>query len=136
MLKATPDDLESLNNLSFLLAQDENRPKDGLLYAEQAVKVLQNSDASLTFVNNGNVYDTYGWVKFLTGDVEGAIRELRRATESSPSAISYLHLAKAYVKAGKKADAAQALDDGIALATEQKDPELAELQAMKKELAR
>jgi tetratricopeptide (TPR) repeat protein len=135
LLTTTPDDLESLNNLSFLLAQDENKPKDGLLYAEQAVKVLHNSDASLTFVNNGNVYDTYGWVKFLSGDVDGAIRELRRATESTPMAITYLHLAKAYVKAGRRADADKALDDGIALATDQKDPEVTELQAMKKGLA-
>jgi tetratricopeptide (TPR) repeat protein len=136
LLKSTPNDLESLNNLSFLLADDEKRPQDGLLYAEQAVKVLQNSDASSTFVNNGNVYDTYGWVKYLCGDVDGAIHELRRATESSPLPITYLHLAKAYVKAGRKADAGKALDDGIALATEQKDSEGTELQSMKRELAR
>ncbi len=132
LLKSSPDDIEALNNLSFLLAEDEKKPKDALAYAEQAVKVLRNSDATVSFVNNGNVYDTYGWVKFLSGDTDGSMRELRRATESAPIAIAYLHLAKAYQKAGRKADAAKAVDEGLQLANEQKDPVGPELEAMKK----
>ncbi len=134
MLKLNPDDIEALNNLSFLLADDEKKPKEGMVYAEQAVKVLRNSDASMSFVNNGNVYDTYGWVMFLAGDTNGALSQLKKATESAPIPIAYLHLAKAYQKAKQKTAAAKAVEDGLQLATEQKDPVRPQLEEMKKTL--
>jgi tetratricopeptide (TPR) repeat protein len=136
VLKLAPDDLEVLNNVSFLLAEDLKRPKEGLKYAEEAVKILRTGNVELSFVNNGNVYDTYGWVKFLAGDVPGAITELRRALQIEPSPIAYYHLARVLVKA-RPADmpgARRAVTEGIRLASQTKDPTLSQLETLKKEI--
>jgi Tfp pilus assembly protein PilF len=135
-LKLTPNDLEVLNNLSFLVAEDLKRPKEGLKYAEEAVKILRTGSVELSFVNNGNVYDTYGWVLYLADDVPGAIRELRRALQIEPSPIAYYHLAKALMKS-KPADVAgarRAVSEGIRLATKTKDPVLGQLETLRKEI--
>ncbi len=136
VLKANPSDIEALNNLSFLLANDMKKPKDAMVYADQAMKVIRNSDASLSFVNNGNVYDTYGWVEFLSGNVDDSIRDLKRAIESAQIPMAYLHLAHAYEKAGNHTAATKAVQDGLQLANEQKDPVGPQLEAFQKELAK
>jgi len=134
LLKSAPDDLEVLNNFAFLLAEDLHRPKDALPYAERAVKILRTGNVDISFVNNGNVYDTYGWVKFLAGDVPGAITELRRALQVEPTPIACLHLAKAQEKSKDRFAARKALTQGIELATQSKDPVLPQLEAMQKEI--
>ena len=40
LLKVTPDDLEVLNNMAYMLAENLKKPKEGLVYAEHAVKIL------------------------------------------------------------------------------------------------
>jgi tetratricopeptide (TPR) repeat protein len=136
LLKVSPHDLEVLNNLSFLLAENLKRPKEGLKYAEEAVKILRSGNVDLSFVNNGNVYDTYGWVLFLADDVPGAIRELRRALQIEPSPIAYYHLARALTKSrpADMAGAKRAVMDGIRLATKTQDPALGQLEALKTEI--
>jgi tetratricopeptide (TPR) repeat protein len=136
LLTLTPNDLEVLNNLSFLLAEELGRPKDGLKHAEKAVKILQSGNVDLSFVNNGNVYDTYGWVLFLSGNVPGGIMELRRALQIEPSPIAYYHLARALLK-NRPADvngAKRAVSDGIRLASQTRDPALSQLETLKKEI--
>jgi hypothetical protein len=107
-----------------------------LKYAEEAVRILKSGSVELSFVNNGNVYDTYGWVKFLAGDVPGAITELRRALQIEPSPIAYYHLARVLVKA-RPADmpgARRAVSEGIRLASQTKDPTLGQLESLQKEI--
>ncbi|MGN6367203.1 MAG: tetratricopeptide repeat protein [Phycisphaerae bacterium] len=134
LLKMVPNDIESLNNLSFMLADDMKRPADGLVYATRAAKILRSGDVSIAFVNNGNVYDTLGWVEFLSGDTDKGIGDLLRAIQSEPTTIAYYHLGKAYQKAGKKDDANRAVQQGLKLASGT-DPVQAQLLALKTELA-
>ena len=134
MLKIVPDDLEGLNNYSFMLAEDMHQPEEGLKYAERAVKVLRGGNVDIAFVNNGNVYDTYGWVKFLSGDATGAIVELRRAVQIEPIPVAYVHLAKALAKEGQSREAYKVLEDAISSAKKTRDPFLPQLEAALKDL--
>ncbi|HUO09586.1 MAG TPA: tetratricopeptide repeat protein [Phycisphaerae bacterium] len=136
LLKIVPDDIESLNNLSFMLADNMKNPKEGLVYATRAAKILRQGEDSIAFVNNGNVYDTLGWVEILNGDTDAGIRDLRRAIQSEPSTIAYYHLGRAYQKAGRKDDARKAVQDGLKLASGQNDPMESQLVALQGELGK
>ena len=134
LLKIEPEDLEALNNVSFLLADDLKRPKDGMPYAEQAIKILRTKPVDVIFVNNGNLLDTYGWLKFLNGDLDGALVELNRANQVDPLAITYLHIARVQKKQNNMDDARKAVQECIRLATAKKDPILATAQQFQKDL--
>ena len=136
LLKIVPDDIESLNNLSFMLADDMKRPADGLVFAQRAAKILRGGAASVAFVNNGNVYDTLGWVECLNGDYDNGIHDLHRAIQSEPSPIAYYHLGRAYQKSGQKDDAGKAVQEGLKLASGLGDPAEAQLLALKAELGK
>ncbi len=134
LIKLEPEDLEALNNLAFLLAEDLKRPADGLVYADRAIKVLRTRPVDIVYVNNGNLLDTYGWVKFLNNDTDTAIRELNNALLIEPLPITYLHLAKAYNAQKRSSDAARVLKEGIRIATAKNDPVLVDLQKLQKEI--
>jgi tetratricopeptide (TPR) repeat protein len=134
LLKITPDDLEALNNYSFMLAEDLHQPEQALKYAERAIKVLRGGNIDVAFVNNGNVYDTYGWIKFLAGDAPGAIIELRRAIQIEPLPDAYVHLAKALAKDGQSQEAYKVLQDAVANARKNRSPSLPQLEAALKDL--
>jgi Flp pilus assembly protein TadD len=85
-------------------------------------------------LSQGNVLDTYGWIKYRSGDKEGAIAELRRATQMEPLPVAYLHLAKVYKDIGRVDEAKQAVADGLHVATGPKDPITAELEGLRKDL--
>jgi Flp pilus assembly protein TadD len=88
----------------------------------------------VAFVNNGNIYDTYGWAKFLAGDTEGAITELQRAVQIEPIALAYLHLAMALEKNEQVPEARKVLQEGINFARQRQDPALKELEAAMQKL--
>lgn len=134
LLSSRPDDLETLNNLAFMLADDLKRPADGLKYAEKAVKVLKSKDQAQVYVNNGNVMDTYGWVKFLAGDLSGAVTELNRALQTDPLPITYLHLGTVLQKQHKLGEARRILEEGRKLAQQKQDPMLPKIELALKDL--
>ncbi len=76
MLKIAPYDLETLNNMAYLLANDMQPPqaKRALEYANRSVVALQTQPQEIAYVNNGNVFDTRGWCRYLAGDVAGRRR--------------------------------------------------------------
>ena len=99
------------------------------------LKIFRSVAGSIAFVNNGNVYDTLGWVEFLNGDTDRGIADLNRAIQSEPTPMAFYHLAKACQKAGKKGDAQKALQEGLKLVNA-KDPVQAQLLALKAELGK
>ncbi|MCL2639376.1 MAG: tetratricopeptide repeat protein [Phycisphaerales bacterium] len=123
------DDIQALNNFAFMLAEDLKRPEEALILAEKAMNILKSGSIDVAFVNNGNIYDTYGWIKFLNGDIEDAIFQLRQAVQIESFPTGYLHLGIALAKDNQRQAARQALETGIKLAKERRDPTLKELEA-------
>ena len=90
LLAIIPNDLETLNNLAYLLAEDMKKPKDALTFAQRAVDLMRAGKVDLSFSNNGSLYDTLGWVKYLDGNNNGAITELKTSLNVELSVIAYL----------------------------------------------
>lgn len=121
LLKLIPDDLEALNNMAFLLGEDMKKPAEALPYAERAIKVLRTKPTDLSFVNNGNVLDTYGWILFLNGQPDRALAELSRALQIEPMPITHLHIAKVHQSQKRLADAKTSATRALDLATKNND---------------
>ena len=129
-----PDDMETLNNLAFVLADELKKPKEGLPFAERAVKILKLAPGETAMLNNGNVYDTFGWVKFLNGDLPAAEKALRQSLDTdSETALTYYHLARVLQAQKRLAEAKDTLGRCLKLATD-KDTVLPKAQALMKEL--
>jgi tetratricopeptide (TPR) repeat protein len=109
VLDLLPDDVESLNNLAFLLAKELDRSSDALPLAERAVALLETPQAS--------VLDTLGIVQFLNGDLEDARATLEEALLLDPRlAAIHLHLAQVYHALDLDTKATQSLQEAIELA--------------------
>ncbi|HZR03930.1 MAG TPA: XrtA/PEP-CTERM system TPR-repeat protein PrsT, partial [Burkholderiales bacterium] len=99
-LKAQPDSPLLLNNLAWTLGQLKD--PSAIEIAEKALKLAPNSAA---------VIDTLGWIRVETGAVDKGIELLGRAHRLEPNNAGIrLNLAKALIKAGRKAEAKPYLD--------------------------
>ncbi len=87
-----------MNNLAWLLAlQDGGNKKDALEYINRAID-LKNGPL-LDFL------DTRGIVYLAAGETQLAITDFEKAVAGNPSPPRYFHLAEAYLKANKVAEA-------------------------------
>lgn len=136
LLKMEPEDLESLNNVAFLLADDMKKPEEGLKYAQRAVDLLRSKPVEVAFQHTANVLDTYGWVKFLSGDTDGAVIELTRSVQADPLPAAYFHLAQVQKAQARFPEAKRSAAEAVRLATERKDPMLEEAKALLDELSK
>jgi putative PEP-CTERM system TPR-repeat lipoprotein len=104
VLKAQPQNMVALNNLSWLLQKKDT--KQALVYAEQAAKLAPSS---------APVLDTLGWVKWLAKDAQGALAVLQKAHATDPNnaEIAY-HLAVVQNGTGRRAEAKKTLAAVIA----------------------
>jgi tetratricopeptide (TPR) repeat protein len=135
-LALRPNDMEALNNFACLLA-DTNQAQEALSYAIRAVKALELQESPVTYVvNQPNFYDTLGWAKTLNKDYNGAVADLTRSIKAQPLPVAYYHLGRTYFEMKKKADAATAVEAGLKAAREAKDPVLAQLEALDKDINR
>jgi len=117
-----PEDIESLNNMAFMLADDLKKPAEGLKYAEKAASILRSRPSLDAAKGNlANVYDTIGWVRYLANDLKGAAEDLNRSIQYEPLPDTYLHLAQVLKKQGDASGAKKQLDLCIKLATDRKD---------------
>ena len=97
-LKATPDALIVINNLSSLLA-DYRTDAESL---ERAYQLAQRLEA----IDVPQFKDTLGWVAYRRGDYRNALLNLEQAAEKLPDlAIVKYHLAMTYVALKRNADA-------------------------------
>ncbi len=137
IIKDSPEDVQSLNNYAFMLAENLNNPTEAIKLAQQAVNILMTkSNAANVFKLMPSVQDTLGYAQYRKGnreDLDKAISTLEAAAKLQPVPSIYLHLAMAYDKRGATGDPAQALrfaKDGVKLATAARDPILPELQTI------
>ena len=112
-LKLDGNDVVSLNDLAWLLAEIRNKPEKALPLAEKAEQLAPQL---------GWVTDTLGWIYYRRGAYPEAEKILLRAAEHAPSnGLVQFHLGLTYEKLGRKTDAASALRQAAKL-----DPKLAE----------
>jgi len=93
------------NNLAYLVATRKNDPTAALPLAEQAFKLGGGAP---------EIADTLGWIHFLKGDTDEAVKCLELAKRGLPGAptVRY-HLGVAYLKAGRKADAKAEFEEAL-----------------------
>ena len=120
---AEPDDL---NEIAYALAEANAHLSEAQDYSTRAVSALSEksvdispeyadpSDFRLMLQLAAN-WDTFGWIKFRTGDFSGGEKYLQAAWEIWQSATIGEHLVEAYEKLGQKEKAASICN--MALAT-------------------
>ncbi len=98
MYSKDSNNLVIANNLASLIATTKTDPQA----IERAGRIAQRLRTS-TFPP---YQDTYGWIAYLRGETRDAIRALEPAAAGLPGdPLVQYHLAKAYLKAGRKEDA-------------------------------
>lgn len=99
ILKITPKNALALNNLAFAAGQVEDGRALG--YAEEALKLAPTNPAIL---------DTYGMLLVNKGEIDKGLVQLEKAKAGAPNAFAIrINLARAYIKADRKAEAKREL---------------------------
>jgi tetratricopeptide (TPR) repeat protein len=134
ILKVNPDDVAILNNMAYLLAVKLKEPSAARQYAEHCNALLVKQAGSGQYARNGDVLDTLGWVRFLNGDLTGAVDALDHSLRYNPPATAYYHLARVLVAQKNTVRAVKILEQGIKLAQSTHDPILTRAQALLKKI--
>lgn len=105
LLESQPNNPVIMNNLAWVMAQG-NDPK-AIELAEKAYKIAPDQPS---------IADTLGTLLVAKGDTDRGLELMKKANTLAPKDPSIrLNLAKAYIKAGKKADAQKELGELAAL---------------------
>jgi tetratricopeptide (TPR) repeat protein len=95
----SPAHFSCLNNAAWILSEDLNRPREGL----DRIEAVASKGAI-----HPRTLDTRGVVLLRLGQTNRAIADLEAASARVPSGPICYHLARAYLAAGRRDDAAQA----------------------------
>ncbi|HMA67839.1 MAG TPA: tetratricopeptide repeat protein, partial [Desulfosalsimonadaceae bacterium] len=109
-IENNPEFVPAVNNLAYLLAEEDKNLHEALRLAEKAKNLLPG---------NPLVQDTLGWVYVKLGLYDNAIREFMQSKQKMPDhpTIHY-HLGVAYHKKGEVDKARKALSKALALDTD------------------
>lgn len=107
LLDENPDDIGTLNNFAYLLANDMDDAAAALPLAERAAMLSGD---------NPQVLDTLGWIRFKLGQTTEARNDLERSVSLRPLAPTCLHLGEVYEYLGLPTRAAQMYRQAIDLA--------------------
>jgi len=133
ILVLQPDNIVAMNNLAWILCNEQGNYQEAL---ELAQRGLQKAP------NYADLIDTRGVIYFQLGDYDRAVQDFSRCLELYPDnfpavAASHLHLGKALAKLGQRDRAIESLQNALA-ANSKVDTlspaEIAEAQRMVKEL--
>ena len=86
------DDVETLNNLAWILTNESIDPVEGFRHAERALELAPDDPVIL---------DTYGWAAIRSGRPEEAVDPLQRALEATGDAEVRAHLGVALAESGR-----------------------------------
>jgi tetratricopeptide (TPR) repeat protein len=104
-----PESLIVSNNLVSLLAEYREDDAEALAFAQRVVRRLRGSTVP-------HLLDTYGWVQFLAGDYQEALRSLRPAAEGLPNnPLVRYHVGRAYAALGQIEDAREHLEASLSI---------------------
>ena len=98
LLKVRPDDVPTLNNVAYLLAETLNEPQSAKWYSGRAY------DLSIKAGGDPRIADTHGWILTLCGghDAYTGLQILQNLVETDKNYTkARYHLAEAYLRMGK-----------------------------------
>ena len=107
MLERAPNDVRSLKDLAYILANHLEEPQVAIELAMRASSLEPDNPA---------VLDTLGWAHFKAGNLVEARRVLLRSVEVKPMGPNCLHLAEVMLKENDRQRARELLDSAIQLA--------------------
>lgn len=114
ILTIQPDNAIAINNLAWIMCEEEGKCKEALELAQRGLKVAPD------YID---LIDTRGVVYYKLAQYDKAVQDFTRCVElypeGTPSATtSYLHLGRALVKLGQKDEAVNTLRQALKLNTE------------------
>lgn len=109
VLKLEPDNLVIINNLAWILCEDQNKPQEARQLVDRGLALNPE------YVD---LLDTSGMVYYRLGKYDNAVKDFNKCIELYPGrskavAPTYLHLAKALDKLGKKNEAIANLNKSL-----------------------
>jgi len=119
LLAEQPKNIAVLNNLAYLLAENDMQLEDAMEYA----KTVYEGDTG-----NPNVLDTYGYVLYKNGKYSESLRCLRMALQLFDDMVMpvpadlYEHIARVHEKLGNKVDAITAYEKAIEIGARTMSP--------------
>lgn len=124
LAEADPDSVLYANNLASLIAEHRADDPESLERAARVARRLRGYDLP-------HLQDTYGWVTFLQGDEEAALRSLLPAAEALPdNPLVRYHLGRVYAAVDRPELAREHLEAALAL-----DPDFAKAASARETLA-
>jgi tetratricopeptide (TPR) repeat protein len=120
LLKLEPQNIEALNNLACLLADDYSPPRsqEGLTYAQRAVDEMTRLGR-----DDLNVLDTQGWLLILQGSTAQGIDVLNRVVQTNPYPEACLHLGEGYLRMEYASQAKGQAEMGLSLLKSRTNPD-------------
>ena len=119
LYEQTPNSFVVANNLASMMVEVDQSPEQ----VERAFTLAKRlRDADLPHYKN-----TYGWILYLRGETEHAIRYLKSAADALPTVmLAQFHLGLAYADLGLADEARASLTKAIELGGDQDLPEVAQ----------
>ncbi len=113
ILTLQPDNLIAMNNLAWILCEEQGQCQQALELAQRGLRVAPD------YID---LIDTRGVVYYRLGQYDKAIADFNRCLrlypDGTPSAVaSYLHLGRALAKLGQKDEAVESLEKALDLNT-------------------
>ena len=109
VIELKPDNAAALNALGYTLADRTDRLEEAYHYIRQAYRLAPEDPA---------VIDSLGWIEYLRGNHEVALKNLRNAMELMPDPEIAAHLGEVLWVMGKKKEAQQVWQRGLKLEPE------------------
>ena len=102
VLKHRPDNFVVLNNLAWALSEGLHRPEEGKAYVDKLFPEDKNPDS--------DALDTRGVIYTRLKNYKLAVIDLEEAVRLEKNVLHYFHLARAYERDGRRADAKKCRD--------------------------
>lgn len=115
IIDRVPNDVEALNNLAFILADNLNRGSEALAFAERAAAMAPR---------NAQVLDTLGWTQYKAGRPTQALETLRRSARLQAGIYPEMHMGIILAELGQAAVARNHLESARTLAEESNNQQL------------
>ncbi|MEZ5521894.1 MAG: tetratricopeptide repeat protein [Dokdonella sp.] len=103
LLATDPDSADALNALGYTLADRTDRYAEANALIEKAIKIKPDEPA---------IIDSYGWVQYRLGNLDEAVRLLRKAFEKQPDSEVAAHLGEVLWVRGDREEARQVWEQG------------------------
>lgn len=106
VLALKPDNAAALNALGYTLADRTDRLEEAYQYIREAYRLAPDDPA---------IIDSLGWIEYLRGNHEAALKNLRNAMELMPDHEIAAHLGEVLWVSGNKREAQQVWQRGLQL---------------------